>query len=284
MKNIRFVTVILALFLLLNLSSVSAQELVQSTSEQDQPFVTTSEYSNEDGLNLEQLFPEASSKLKEDWRNMFPEGAVITNVTKVNKYYKTDESGKLVPLTNSDANIISPLGVGSGSTSYLTLYITSAYTDKNSGVEQLFGGSFQWSKKPTLDQGNSAEGFGIAWAGNLPVSSYSATLHYDEGDLSPSPATINPNAGVGWEFKEAIDKGIFKSNWYLESGSFVAKAYQNFTVGADANVVANYLHTSEVSTINSIGITIGGGSFGGSIGWSTSVVPERVAASTTFHY
>lgn len=211
---------------------------------------------------------------------MFPDSVTITKVTKVKKYFKSDSSGNLIPLTKGEVNKISPLGVGTGSNYGITIYITSAYTATSSRVEELFGGSFEWDHNPTLDQGNSVDGFAIAWGGNLALDTYSGTLHYDNGDVSATASSISPNSGIGWEFKEAINKTWPSSNWYLQSGSFLANTYQNSATGNDANVVANYLHTSSTSKVSSLGIS----ATGGSIGWSTTTNIQRVAASTTFHY
>ncbi len=219
------------------------------------------------------------------------DGYTIVSVTKADMIYKKDENGNLVPMTvqevEQQGGDVGALGVGSNSNYGITVYITTAKVTGGSSypTEWLLGGSFEWANHPDVDEGNSVDAFVIGWYGGLAIkaNSTSSVVHYNDGDKYPAVVTLTPNAGVGWEFNEAVDG--FWSNSYAESGSFSIKIINSTSdAGNIGNVIGQYNHSYETKTLTSLGLSLSTSGGGFSIGWSTTTKVNTVPAYTTYTY
>ncbi len=112
-------------------------------------------------------------------------------------------------------------------------------------------------------------------------------IEMNRGQLTAYPAvvTITPNAGVGWEFNEAIDKTWPAGNWYAESGSFAVSIIKNTTnAGNIANAIAQYNQSYDTKNVTSLGLSLSATGGGFSIGWTNTTKVNTIPAYTDFTY
>jgi len=260
----------------------------------DQIYRNIENFENSSGLDMATLFPEASPKLQSDWEKMY-EDYTIVKVQKTEMFYQIDSDNKLVPMTvgqvkqNTGKGQIGTMGVGSNTNYGITVYVTTAKSVGGSSypTEWLLGGSFQWNNTPNLDAGKSVDAFVIGWHGGLAIkqNSTSGVVHYNKGDTYPAVVTITPNAGVGWEFNEAIDKTWPAGNWYAESGSFAVSIIKNTTnAGNIANAIAQYNQSYDTKNVTSLGLSLSATGGGFSIGWTNTTKVNTIPAYTDFTY
>lgn len=275
MKKLRILVSVVMMFMVLNLSIVSAYGATNDNS----IYQASKTYKSESGIDLAALFPDVSDETKAYWKKTFG-NTIVKSVTETEQYFRLDSTQQLVPMTNKEVNEISPLDVGSGENYGIKVFAVTSERDSNGEI--LIGGNFEWTKTPPLAQGNSIDGFAISWNGELTILRYNASLRYDEGTEYPSASNINPASGIAIEFSEAIDKGWFSSNWYLQSGGISAtiKKGDGSFKNDSGNVTARYLHTSTTTTVTGLGISFSGGS----ISWTTTEKVEPVAAVAAFKY
>ncbi|OAS15405.1 hypothetical protein [Paenibacillus oryzisoli] len=286
-KQMRLVSIVLLISMLFTLSANAATSPENNYKEEQV-------YEDQSGINMATLFPDAKDELKADWEKMY-EGYKIVKVSETKMFYRKDENNKLVPITvkefeqQSKTSGVGTNGVGSNTNYGITVYHTTASCSGACSypTEWLLGGSFQWNVTPSLDTGNSVDAFVIGWAGGLAIKqgSTSGVVHYDEGDTNPAVVTVNPNAGVGWEFSEAIDKTFPANNWYASSGSFsvtIIKSTSNS--GNIANSIGQYNQSYDTKTLTSLGLSLSSSGGGFSIGWATTTKVSTIPAYTTFTY
>ncbi len=232
-----------------------------------------------ENLNLESTYPELGVKLREQLGDKYDQ-IQWNSVTETKTYFTLDENNELDPVTIGEIGLLScGAGENNCSNNYgITLYAVGG--DYGSG-QKIFAGRFLWDNNPPLDAGKSVDGFTLNWAGNLAITDYHFYVEYNNTTDNFSPSVITPNQGIGFEFREAIDRTWPASNRYaVEGGGYAIVNAPTSNLGRSANVVATYLHTSSTTTINSIGISIDGGS----IGWNTTTTVQSVAALDTFTY
>ncbi|SMG37113.1 hypothetical protein [Paenibacillus aquistagni] len=276
-KTISILTSMLMLLSVLFVPTISAESRTSNDI-----FSETKEITGEN-LNLDIVLPDGGEALKKHMGDKYYE-ANWESVIATKYYFKLNSNNELVPMTTDEVNAPSPLACGPSEDNCanrygITLYVTGATVVGNT---KLFGYTFYWDKNPPLDAGNSADGLALTWGGNLAVDSYKFSVSYSNGDTDVFPAsTISPNSGVAFEFFEAIDRTWPASNKYAESGGgWLYVASPAINLGRKANIVAHYLHTSTSKEVNSIGISIDGGS----IGWNTKETIEQLSISQIFTY
>ncbi|NBI28998.1 hypothetical protein [Chengkuizengella marina] len=254
-------------------------------------------------LKLEKVLPEDKKRLKKYFKEKYDK-ANWESVTKTKVYFVLNEENQLVPLTNEmneklnkelndnqQSSKKSSVQVASCrencSQKYgLTIYSTAGgWPGTEYPVMKIFGHAFYWDDRPPLDAGLSVDAWAVTWGGNLAIDEYDFFINYDEEHVSNiSPATITPNAGIAWEFNEAINKTWPKNNWYAEDGGGTIIAVASREKGEVANSVVHYLHTYEEKVVTSLGLNISATGGGGSIGWQTNTIVQNVSAKDIFNY
>lgn len=232
-----------------------------------------------ENLDLESSFPNLASLLREQLGDRY-DLVRWNSVTETKSYFTLDENNELSPVTNGDIGILSACQPHENNCSY-NYGITIWAVGGDFGNDKIVAGSFEWDNSPPLSAGNSVDGFTLNWAGNLAIKDYQFNVSYNGVSETIAPSVITPNQGIGIEFKEAINRTWPLSDRYVDSGGAHAiLAGPSINLGRSANAVATYLHTSTSTSINSLGISIDGGS----IGWTTTTTVQSVAAVDHFTY